>query len=181
MTRDEALKLVKEHIKNKNLFKHCLAVEAGMRGVARFLNENEEKWGLAGLLHDLDYEKTKNNPEKHALVTVEILQGLGFKDEDILNAILAHAEKKEAQKPIEIALYAVDPLTGLIVASALVHPEKLSGLTVKNVLNRFKEKSFARGANREAIRTCEKLGLSLERFVEIVLEEMKKIKEELGL
>ena len=181
MTRDEALALVKERIKNRNLVKHCLAVEAAMRALAPRFAGDPERWGLAGLLHDLDYEETKDAPERHALVTVEELRGLGFDDGAILDAILAHAEKKEPKTPMEWALHAVDPLTGLIVAAALVHPEKLSGLTTKNVLNRYREKGFARSASRETIAKCEKLGMSLEEFVDVVLSAMKGIRAELGL
>ena len=181
MTREEALKLVTERIKNKNLVKHCLAVEAGMRALAPRFGGDPERWGLAGLLHDLDYEETKDAPEKHALITVEELRKLGFDDEEILDAILAHAEKKEPETPMEWALHAVDPLTGLIVAAALVHPEKLAGLTTKNVLNRYKEKGFARSASRETIAKCERLGMSLEEFVDVVLSAMKGIRGDLGL
>jgi hypothetical protein len=181
MTRDEALAVVKERIKNKNLVKHCLAVEVGMRALAPRFGGDPDKWALAGLLHDLDYEETKDAPERHALVTVEELKAMGFDDEEILNAILAHAEKKEPETPMEWALHAVDPLTGLIVAAALVHPEKLAGLTTKNVLNRYKEKSFARSASRETIAKCERLGMTLEEFVEVVLSAMKGIRGELGL
>ncbi len=181
MTREEALKLVSERIKNRNLVKHCLAVEAAMRALAPRFGGDPDKWALAGLLHDLDYEETKDAPERHALVTVEELRGMGFADEEILNAILAHAEKKSPETPMEWALHAVDPLTGLIVAAALVHPEKLAGLTTKNVLNRYKEKSFARSASRETIAKCERLGMTLEEFVEVVLSAMKGIRGELGL
>ncbi|NOX44910.1 MAG: phosphohydrolase, partial [Caldiserica bacterium] len=127
------------------------------------------------------YEETKDAPELHALVTVEELRKLGFDDGEILDAILAHAEKKAPATPMEWALHAVDPLTGLIVAAALVHPGKLAGLTPANVLNRYKEKSFARSASRETIAKCGELGLSLEEFVEIVLSAMKGIREDLGL
>lgn len=181
MTREEALRLVQEKVQTKNLVKHMLAVEAGMRALAEKLGEDPDRWALAGLLHDLDYEETKNRPDRHGHVTLEILKTLGFSDEEILQAILAHAGHKTPEKPMEIALTAVDPLTGLIVAAALVHPQRLSGLTVQNVLNRYKEKGFARSASRENIALCERLGLSLSDFVGIVLPAMQEIRADLGL
>ena len=181
MTRDEAWELVSAKVKNKNLQKHMLASEAIMRALARHLGEDEEKWGLAGLIHDIDYEETYDDPERHGLVSAEILEEKGV-DADIVHAVRAHNEHTERETPLDDALYAADSLTGLIVAAALIHPEKkLSAIDKQFVLNRFKEKSFARGANRESIKICEKLGLSLEEFVEIGLEAMQEASEVLGL
>ncbi len=181
MTREEALRLVEERVRTKNLVKHMLAVEAGMRALAPRFGGDPARWALAGLLHDLDYEETKDRPDIHGKRTVELLRGLGFADEEILQAILAHAGHKEPEEPMEIALTAVDPLTGLIVAAALVHPERLAGLSTQNVLNRYKEKGFARSASREDIALCQKLGLDLPNFVEVVLGAMKGIAGDLGL
>jgi len=181
ISREKALNLVKEHIKTKNLVKHVLATEAVMRGLAKRLGEDEELWGIAGLLHDLDYDYTKDEPEKHGHVTLELL-----KDEDVpqevKDAILAHCGKKERVTKLEKAIYAADPTTGFIVAAALINPQKkLAPLDVPFLLRRFKEKAFARGANRDQIKTCEELGLSLEEFLQIALDSMKEISEELGL
>lgn len=181
MTREEALALVREKVKTKNLVKHMLAVEAGMRALAPRFSGDPDRWALAGLLHDLDYEETKDAPDRHGRVTVELLRGRGFADEEILGAILAHAGHKTPENPMEWALYSVDPLTGLIVAAALVYPEGLAGLTAKNVLKRYKEKAFARSASRENIAACAHLGLSLEEFVHTVLTAMQGIRGELGL
>ncbi|OQX89640.1 MAG: phosphohydrolase [candidate division Zixibacteria bacterium 4484_93] len=183
MTRGEAYNLVVQSTKNRNLVKHMLAVEAGMRALAERLGEEPDIWGLAGLLHDLDYEETKNNFPRHGFVTREKLLPLGV-DEKILDAIVSHPGHPEhfPRTPMEIALYSVDPLTGLIVASALMHPTKsLEGVTTEFILKRFKEKRFAAGANREQIRYCEKLGLSLKEFIEIVLNGMKEVSDELEL
>lgn len=183
MDREQALKLVREKIKTKNLIKHCLAVEACMRDLARHFNEGEEKWGITGLLHDIDYEQTKNDPHQHSILGAEMLKKLGL-DEDIVEAIKAHNEIHGIKPETKMAkaLFCVDPLTGLIVAATLVLPSrKLSDLTVENVLNRFKEKAFARGANREIILKCSEIGLSLEKFVEICLKAMQEISDELGL
>ncbi|MEO0088249.1 MAG: HD domain-containing protein [candidate division WOR-3 bacterium] len=182
MTRGEALKLVDNFIKNENLKKHLLAVEACMRKLAKYFNEDEEKWGLCGLLHDLDYEETNKTPETHGSRTVEILKERNFYDKEIFNGILAHCEKKVPENKLEKTIYAVDPLTGLIVAACLMHPtKKLKNVDVNFVLRRFKEKKFAAGANREQIKKCEEIGLDLEKFIEICLSAMQEISEALGL
>lgn len=184
MIREKALELVKQNISNQNLIKHCLAVEAIMRALARHFGENEEKWGLIGLLHDIDYEKTKDNPSQHSLVGEKMLQDLGV-EEDICQAVKVHNEAHGIlpQTLVEKALFITDPLTGLIVAATLVLPsKKLTDLTVENVLNRFKEKAFAKGANREIIKKCEEfLNLKLEDFIKIGLGAMQKIGKDLGL
>jgi len=184
MKRDEALKLLAENIKNQNLQKHCLAVEMAMRELARYFNEGEEGWGICGLLHDIDYEKTKADPSLHSKMGAEMLRGLGF-DEELCDAVLTHNEAhgKEPETKMAKALFCLDPLTGLIVAATLVLPSKKIGdLKVENILNRFGEKAFARGAKREIIKKSEEyLGISLEEFVKIVLKAMQKISNELGL
>jgi len=184
MNREEALQLVKEKIKNQNLIKHCLAVEICMRALAEKFGEDIEKWGLAGLLHDIDYEQTANDPQKHSLIGAEMLKEAGL-DDEIVESVKTHNEIHgiEPESKMAKALYSVDPLTGLIIASTLVLPsKKISEVTTKNVLNRFKEGSFARGANREIIKKSEELlGLSLEEFVKICLDAMQSIAEDLGL
>lgn len=181
MNREEALELVKSYVKNKNLVKHMLATEACMRELAKHLGEDEELWGLTGLLHDLDYDRTLNDFSRHGFLSAEILKEKGI-DERILHSIKAHPGHIERESKLDKALYAIDPLTGLIVASALMHPDKkLESLDREFVLRRFKEKRFAAGANREQIKTCTELGLSLEEFIEISLRGMERIAEELGL
>lgn len=183
MNREEALKLVKEKIKNQNLIKHSLAVEVCMKGLARNFKEDEERWGLTGLLHDIDYEETKDDPKKHSVVGAEFLEKIGLARE-IFEAIKTHNEVHGIVPETLLAksLYCVDPLTGLIVAATLVLPsKKIADLTVENILNRFKEKSFARGAKREVILKCSEISLSLEEFVKICLESMKSISNQLGL
>ncbi|MDQ7779746.1 MAG: HD domain-containing protein [Planctomycetota bacterium] len=161
--------------------KHILAVEAVMRGLASHFGEDVELWGLAGLLHDLDYEETKTEPARHALVTVSWLKDKGV-SEPTLNAILAHADKKPATSRLEHALYCADPITGLIVAAALIRPEKkLAAVEVKSVLKRMKEKRFAAGADRERIEACSRFGLELPQFLEIALKSMQGIAGQLEL
>jgi putative nucleotidyltransferase with HDIG domain len=184
MEREKALNLLKENLKNQNLVKHCLAVEAAMRELAIHFKGDQEKWGICGLLHDIDYEKTKGDAKLHSKVGSEMLKDLGF-NEEICQAVLTHNEAHNI-KPKSLmakALYCVDPLTGLIVAATLVLPsKKLTDLKVENVLKRFKEKAFARGANREIISKCQELlNLKLEDFIGIVLSAMQNISNQLGL
>ena len=180
MKREEALELLKIHLSNKNLINHCLACEAIMRRLARHFGQDEETWGLAGLLHDLDYDYTKDKPEEHGFRSVEILGD--SVSQEIKDAILAHCEKKVPETLMEKALYAVDPTSGFIVAAALIRPEKkLAFVDVAFLLNRFKEKGFAKGANRDQMKSCENIGLTLEEFYSLALEAMKEISEQIGL
>ena len=181
MNRNEALALIEEAITNKNLRKHMLAVEACMSKLAKKFNENEELWARAGLLHDLDYDQTKDNFPQHGLVTAAILEEKQV-EQEIIEAIKAHAGHFPRQSLMAKALYAVDPLSGLIVAAVLMHPSrKLTGVDVQFVLNRFKEKHFAKGANRGQIKACLELGITLEDFTQICIEAMQGINLELGL
>ncbi len=184
MQRQEALSLLKSKIQNINLIKHSLAVEAVMVALAKCFNQDPEKWQLSGLLHDIDYEETKEKPLEHSAIGAKMLEELGF-DSEIARAVKVHNEAHGVppETLMEKSLYVTDPLTGLIVAATLVLPSrKIADLTSENVLNRFYEKSFARGANREIMKKCQELlGLSLEEFVRIGLEAMQEISEELGL
>jgi len=179
--RNKIYDILKEKYKNNsNLFKHMLAVEACMSELAKYFNENIEKWQIAGLIHDYDYLETKDNIEKHGKLTVNKFRGIV--DDDILHAVEAHPGNIERKNLMDKALFSCDPLTGLIVASTLMHPtRKIENVDVKFVLNRFKEKRFAAGANRESIRDCETMGISLKDFIEICLNGMKAISKEIGL
>lgn len=181
MDRQQARELLERTIPNKNLQKHMLAAEACMKGLAAHFGEDQDKWALAGLLHDLDYDQTADDFPNHGLVTAQMLEGQGI-SEDIIHAIKAHPGHVEARSKMDFALYAVDPLTGLIVAAALMHPtKKLANLDVAFIMKRYKEKRFAAGANREQIQTCDRLNLSLEDFVGKCLSAMQGIATELGL
>lgn len=181
MNRQEAFQLAKSKFSNKNLFKHVLAVEAVMRGLAEHFGGDQEQWGLAGLLHDLDYEQTMNHPDQHTLVTEEMLKQYHLEPE-IIETIKCHNDKAPRTQLMGKAIYASDPVTGLIVAAALMHPDKkLKSIDVDFIMRRFKEKRFAAGANREQIKTCEDLGLSLEEFLGIALKSMQGIDNELDL
>jgi len=184
MNYNEGLTLLKKHMKNKNLIKHCIAVAVCMEGLAKRLNGDSDKWKLAGLLHDIDYEYTKDNFSEHGIKGTEILKEEGIDDIEILNSIKRHAghEDNMPQNNMDWALYSSDPLTGLIVAATLMHPtKKLENVDLKFIKKRFKEKRFAAGANREQIKQCEKLGLELDDFLMICLDSMKGASDELGL
>ena len=186
-TRDQAWELLAAHMQNQNLRRHCLAVEAVMRPLARYFKADEEKWGAVGLLHDGDYELTKDKPERHTMLMVEWLRELGTTDQQVLSAILSHNYSHTGQNPpnneLEWSLYCCDELTGLIVAVALVLPDKkLVGVSVESIMKKFPQRSFAAGVHREQIGACEqKLGISLSEFVGIALSAMKSASFEIGL
>ncbi len=183
ITRPEALALVRERIPNANLVNHCVATELIMRALAEhegLAAEDVDRWGLTGLLHDLDYAETADDPARHGLVTASELEGQV--DERIIHAILAHAEKAPRESRMDIALYAADPTTGFIVAAALVRPDKsLANVEVKSLKKRWKEGAFARGASREQMATCEQLGISRDDFLALALDAMKADADEIGL
>ncbi len=181
MTREQAIRILHEKLKNKNLFKHSLAAEACLKELAAKFGENVEKWGLTGLLHDIDYEETKTQPSKHGLVGAQYLESVGL-EQDMIHAIKVHVGHIAPETLLDWALFAADPLTGLIVAAALMHPDKsLKSLDTDFILRRFKEKRFAAGANRDQIESCKNLNLELNEFIEICLQGMQKISDELGL
>ncbi len=184
MNEEKALLMLNDKVKTPNLIKHCLACGAAMKELAKYFKEDEEKWGLVGLLHDIDYEDTKDKPEQHSLIGSEFLQRQGV-DKDIVEAVKTHNEIHGfvPETKMAKALFCVDPLTGLIVATTLVLPSKqIKDVTTDNILNRFKEKGFAKGANREIIKQCESLlEISLKEFIDLVLRGMKSIADDLGL
>ncbi len=181
MNREEALSLLKSHLTNRNLIKHCLAVEACMRAVAVRLGQDAGTWGLAGILHDMDYEMTEKSPELHTTETVKLLQGMGIAPE-VIHAIQAHASKVPCETSMDWAIYSIDPLTGLIIAAALMHPDKkLSSVDLEFIKRRYKEKSFAKGARREEIEESRNLGLGLDEFISICLGAMQGVAADLGL
>ena len=179
----EALALVRERIPQENLVNHCVATEIIMGALAHRLGKCDAEvdgWELAGLLHDLDYAETADDPERHGLITAELLEGLV--DERIIHAILGHADKVERESDLDHALWCADPTTGFIVAAALVRPEKdLAGVSLKSLKKRWKEGAFAKGASREQMAGCELLGLERDEFLEIVLVAMQARAADIGL
>jgi len=183
ITRTEAIKLMEDNIKNENLRSHSLAVEAILRCLADKIGADQEVWGLAGILHDLDYEKTMKKPTEHCIITDGILAGHG------VSPVLRQAVK--AHNPhcggvistrLDQAIYAADPLSGFIIACALVQPDKkLAQVSIESMKRKFKDKSFAKGADREAIKSIEKLGVKFDDFLEIGLGALQKISHALKL
>jgi putative nucleotidyltransferase with HDIG domain len=183
MTRKEALDSVNANVENKNLVKHMLATEAIMRALAKHFGEDEEEWGLTGLLHDIDVELTEGDMNSHSKLGADLAKELGV-SETMAHAILCHNEMHgiPLETKLDKALFCADPLTGLITAAALVRPDKkLASVEAKSVKKRFKEKSFAAGANREQIARCSEIGFELDEFIELGLKAMQGVAADLGL
>lgn len=182
ITREQAHALVTERIPEKNLVSHCVATEIIMEALAKRLGLSEgdvERWALAGLLHDLDYSTTADDPESHGRVSAQELEGLV--DDEMVHAVLAHARHVERETPMDHALWCADPTTGFIVAAALVRPEKdIAGVQLKSLKKRWKEKAFARGANREQMAGHEELGLERDEFLSVALEALQARASEIG-
>jgi putative nucleotidyltransferase with HDIG domain len=184
LTRTIALTLLHNYIKNEKMIFHCLASEAVMRGLARHLGRDEEKWGLAGLLHDLDVETTNAEPTVHGTQTEVLLKDYDI-DPDILDAIRMHNEcsaGKERSTEFQYALAAGETITGLIFATTYVYPDrKLTSVKPKSVVKRMKEKMFAASVKRENIMECEKIGIPLDLFAALAIDAMLPIAGEIGL
>ena len=182
-TRADALELLKQYNQNESLIKHALAVEGVMRHMARKYHEDEEKWGVIGLIHDLDYEKY---PEQHCVKTREILEENDW-PEEYVRAVISHGwglcVDVEPRTRLEKTLYAIDELTGLVTACALVRPSKsVMDLKPKSVRKKWKQKGFAAGANREVIaRGAEMLGVELNELFDDVIKGMRDVAPEIGL
>lgn len=195
MTREEAKGFLFQHVQQENLRKHHLAAEAAMRAFATRFGKDQEIWGLVGLLHDMDWEKTKDNPDQHTKVAEQLLQPYNLPQE-VINGIKAHHPEASGKQPetlLENTIYYTEELTGLIIAAALVQPDnpptprlrragKLASVTTESVLRKLKDKSFAKGVSRERVqKSSEVLGLPLEEVIETVLKAMQEISEDLRL
>jgi len=183
ISREEAVQLLEKNVKAENMRKHCYASEAVMRAIARYLDRNEEEWGIAGLLHDIDVEITNADPKTHGPYAEKLL-----KDKvtgEMLDAIVMHNEMatgKERTTEFQHALAAGETITGLITATALIYPDKkIAPVKPKSVTKRMKQKAFAASVKRENILECEKIGIPLNEFAALSLEAMKKIDSTLGL
>jgi len=184
MTRDEAWDHLRKYVKNEKMLYHSLSSEAVMRAIAQRLGRDEERWGLAGLLHDVDVEVTGADPAVHALKAEELLNEFKL-DPEILDAIRMHNEEAtgmDRSTEFQHALAAGETITGLIYATALVYPDrKIASVKPKSITKRMKQKAFAASVSRENIMECEKIGIPLPEFVEISLNAMKEIGDQIGL
>lgn len=180
-SREDALQLLESWVENEGLRNHMRCVEAAVRFYARRFSADEEQWGLAGLLHDLDWEK---HPEEHPLRAVEVLRERGC-SEEVLHAILAHRHGFTGVAPesqLDKVLLACDEITGLVTASALVRPNGIDDLEAKSVRKKMKDAAFARGVDREEVKQgAELLGVELGEHIQNVIEAMRPIARELGL
>ena len=182
MDRSAALELVKKYTEKDITYRHLISVEGVMRALARHFGEDEQRWGYAGLFHDLDYDQTADDFEKHTQLTVEWLRAEGYSDEEVLNAIVAHKEPEYRTDLMSKAIVHADAVAGLLVACALVRPEKANGMKVSSVKKKLKEKSFAPGVEREEIREVEeKIGIHMDQFIEISIGGLQEIAPEIGL
>lgn len=184
ITKEDANALLRKYIKNERTLYHCYATEAVMRALSRRLGKEEEKWAIAGLLHDLDLDMIGGNLAVHTHETAKVLGEMGV-DPEIIDAIKMHNEDAWGLKRNAIfhhALAAGETITGMIAATALVYPDKkLASVKAKSVTKRMKEKAFAASVNRDTIMECEKIGIPLQEFSEICLQAMKEISDQLGL
>ena len=180
-TRDDALALLHQWVDGEGLRNHMRSVEAAVRHYARRAGADEDLWGLAGLLHDLDWEK---HPDEHPLVAVEALRGLGY-PEEVLHAILAHRADFTGVPPetaLDRTLIACDEITGLVTATALVRPTGIADMKPKSVKKKMKDATFARGVDREEVaRGAELIGVPLDEHIANVIHAMREVGEELGL
>jgi len=180
--RQEAINIVKQHVRNENLVKHMIAVSTIMRGLAQRFAENTELWEAVGMLHDVDYEEVGQDWDRHGAVSAEIVKEL--LPEEGLHAIRAHNPRtgSNPESLMDISLFAADALSGLIIAMALMVPDKkVVNVKVSSLVKRMKDKSFARGVSRENIMRCIEIGLSLDEFLSIGLSSMQSVADELGL
>ena len=189
MNREVAFKLLRKYLKDQANINHSLESEAIMRYLAKRFSENEEEWGIIGLLHDIDWELTQNNPPQHCVTAVEILKTAGI-EQKIIDVIVSHSygtecagnQDKVRTKKIEYCLAAAETLTGLIFACALVHPDKkLSNVKSSSIRKKMKDKSFAAKVNRNIIMECEKAGISIDEFIDLGLKAMQEISHTIGL
>ena len=182
--RQKAIERLHEYVKNEKTIIHSLASEAVLRALARRLGEDEERWGLTGLLHDIDVEVTNADPKVHALKAEELLEDLD-PDEEMIDAIRMHNDHATGiprSTKFQHALAAGETITGLIYATTLVYPDKkIDSVKYKSVRKRMKEKAFAAGVNRDHIMECEKIGIPLDEFIQISVDAMRGISDEIGL
>jgi uncharacterized protein len=182
MDRDHALAIVRKYAQKETTVRHLVSVEGVMRGLARHFGEDEHRWGLAGLFHDLDQDLTHDHLERHGYQSVEWLRAEGYEDQNVLNAVLAHMHEEYQTDLMSRAISHADGIAGLLVACALVRPDKAAGMKVSSVRKKLKEKSFAPGVERDKIRGVEEsIGIPLDDFIAISIEGLQGVAPEIGL
>ena len=181
MDIETARALAREKVDKEITYRHLVSVEGVMRRLARHFGEGEERWALTGLFHDLDQDQTGDDPERHAHLAAEWLREAGV-DEEVVNGVLAHAHPEYQRDRMSRAIVAADALAGLLVASALVRPERSAGMKVSSVQKKLKERAFAPGVNRDEIALAEpNLELTLDEFVGLGIEGLQEVAPEIGL
>lgn len=182
MKRADALALVERYTEKDITHRHLISVEGVMRALARHFGEDEDRWGIVGLFHDLDYDFTQDDLDRHGYQTVEWLRANGYDDEGVLNAILGHRFEEHQTDLLSKAIVHADALAGLLVAAALVRPEKATGMKVSSVKKKLKEKSFAPGVDRAEITGVEEsIGLPLDEFIAISISGLQEVAPEIDL
>jgi putative nucleotidyltransferase with HDIG domain len=182
MERGDALAIVRKHAEKDTTVRHLVSVEGVMRALARYLQQDEARWGLAGLFHDLDQDQTHDNPQRHGHQSVEWLGAEGFADEQVLNAVLAHMWEENRTDLMSRSIVHADGVAGLLVACALVRPDKALGMKVSSVKKKLKEKSFAPGVERDKIEGVEgSIGIPMDEFIAISIEGLQQVAPEIGL
>jgi uncharacterized protein len=181
MQRAEALAFVREKAEKETTVRHLISVEGVMRSLARHFGEDQDTWGLVGLFHDLDQDQTHDDPERHAYQAAEWLREAGV-EERIVEGVLAHADERYRKDRMTQAIVHADAVAGLLVAAALVRPERAEGMKVSSVKKKLKEKAFAPGVNRDEIREVEeKLGVPLDEFIAVGIEGLQSVADEIEL
>jgi putative nucleotidyltransferase with HDIG domain len=182
VNRAEAVGIVRKYSEKDTTTRHLISVEGVMRALARHFGGDEERWGFAGLWHDLDQDQTHDDPARHGYQSVEWLRAEGYSDEDVLNTVLAHAHEQYQTDLMSKAITHADGVAGLLVACALVRPDKASGMKVSSVKKKLKEKSFAPGVERQKIRGVEgSIGIPMDEFIAISIEGLQDVAPEIGL
>jgi putative nucleotidyltransferase with HDIG domain len=180
--RSRALGLVRKYSDKDITYRHLVSVEGVMRALADHFGEDQDRWGLAGLFHDLDQDQTHDDLARHGYQSVEWLRAEGFDDEAVLNTVLAHTEEKYQTDLMSKTIVHADGVAGLLVACALVRPDKANGMKVSSVKKKLKEKSFAPGVERDKIRGVEEsIGVPMDEFIGIAIEGLQRVAPEIGL
>ena len=182
MDRETARGLAAKYATKDTTVRHLISVEGVMGALARRFDEDEERWALAGLFHDLDQDQTHDSPERHGYQTVEWLRSEGFSDEGVMNAVLAHAHDEYQTDLMSKSIVPADGIAGLLVACALVRPDKANGMKVSSVKKKLKEKSFAPGVERDKIRGVEEaIGVPMDEFIDVSIEGLQDVAGDIGL